>query len=90
MTTCLASSVRRPVLIAALSLYIAACIGLALVPTSSFGGLMALRLLQATGGACTYALGAGVLGDITEPHERGSFFAWYQLGESLLLSENVR
>jgi MFS family permease len=51
---------------------------------------MALRLLQATGGACTYALGAGVLGDITEPHERGSFFAWYQLGESLLLSKNVR
>lgn len=48
---------RRPIFLACLLVLSAACIGLALVPTSDYWLLMLLRCVQATGSASTVALG---------------------------------
>lgn len=56
------------------------CVGLALVPTDAYWLLMLLRCIQAAGSASTIALGAGVIADVAERHERGSFFGVYSLG----------
>lgn len=88
--------------------YVVSCIALALVPTSSYAGLLVLRCIQAFGGASVIALGvslallavflsgtddrrvtlippsgAGVIADISEPHERGMLFAYFNLGALL-------
>lgn len=49
---------RRPMFILCLLILTASCVGLALVPTSSYALLMVLRCIQATGSASTIALGA--------------------------------
>ncbi|KAF8481814.1 MFS general substrate transporter [Russula ochroleuca] len=71
---------RRPMMFACLLTLSLSCIGLALVPTSAYWLLMLLRCLQATGSASTVALGAGIIGDITTPDERGGFFGLFNLG----------
>ncbi|EIW69113.1 hypothetical protein TREMEDRAFT_31494 [Tremella mesenterica DSM 1558] len=71
---------RRPVYIGTLILYMAANIGLALVPTSSYAGLLVLRMLQATGGSAVISIGAGCISDIAEPRERGRYFGFFQAG----------
>lgn len=48
---------RRPIFLACLLVLSAACIGLALVPTSDYWLLMLLRCIQAAGSASTVALG---------------------------------
>ncbi|CAK5263777.1 unnamed protein product [Mycena citricolor] len=71
---------RRPIFIACLVLLAVSCVGLALVPTNAYWLLMVLRCVQAAGSASTIALGAGVIGDISEPAERGGFFGLYNIG----------
>ncbi|KAG2145342.1 major facilitator superfamily domain-containing protein [Suillus bovinus] len=71
---------RRPIFLACLLVLCLSCIGLALVPTSAYWLLMLLRCMQAAGSASTIALGAGVIGDIGTPAERGGFFGILTLG----------
>ncbi|TDZ68043.1 Itaconate transport protein [Colletotrichum trifolii] len=71
---------RRPVFVVCLTVLIGACIGIALCPTDAFWPLLVLRCLQAAGCASTIALGAGVIGDISTPEERGGFFGMFNLG----------
>ncbi|KAF8640674.1 hypothetical protein AX17_000331 [Amanita inopinata Kibby_2008] len=71
---------RRPIILACLSVLTLSCIGLALVPTSAYWLLMLLRCLQAAGSASTIALGAGIIGDISTPEERGGFFGFFTMG----------
>ncbi|KAG2155612.1 major facilitator superfamily domain-containing protein [Suillus clintonianus] len=71
---------RRPVFLACLLVLCLSCIGLALVPTSAYWLLMLLRCIQAAGSASTVALGAGVIGDIATPAERGGFFGLFTVG----------
>ncbi len=46
---------------------------------------MLLRCLQAAGSASTTTTGAGVIGDIAIPAERGGFFGIYSLGPLVIL-----
>lgn len=71
---------RRPVFLVCLLVLCLSCIGLALVPTSAYWALMLLRCIQAAGSASTVALGAGVIGDIGTPAERGGFFGIFTMG----------
>ncbi|KAJ7762584.1 MFS general substrate transporter [Mycena metata] len=71
---------RRLMFIACLLLLAISCIGLALVPTNDYWLLLFLRCFQAAGSASTIALGAGVIGDISEPAERAGFFGVYNIG----------
>ncbi|KAF7325602.1 MFS domain-containing protein [Mycena kentingensis (nom. inval.)] len=71
---------RRPMFIACLVLLAISCVGLALVPTNAYWLLLLLRCFQAAGSASTIALGAGVIGDISEPRERGGFLGVYNVG----------
>ncbi|KAJ3785176.1 major facilitator superfamily domain-containing protein [Lentinula aff. detonsa] len=76
---------RRMIYCSCLLILSLTCIGLALCPTTTNGYalLLFLRCLQATGSASTIALGAGVIGDIAERHERAGFFGVYQSGPLL-------
>ena len=49
---------RRPMFIGCMVTLSLSCVGLALVPTHAYAGLMLLRCLQAFGSASTVALGA--------------------------------
>ncbi|KAF5392745.1 hypothetical protein D9757_000816 [Collybiopsis confluens] len=80
----LADNVGRRIIYASCLLILSlTCVGLALTPTSAYWLLLVLRCLQSTGSASTIALGAGVIGDISEAHERGGFFGLYQSGPLL-------
>ena len=61
--------------------YIGANIGLAL--QNSYGALMGLRAVQATGASATVALTMGVLSAIVTPAERGTFLAYARAGVML-------
>ncbi|KIK68315.1 hypothetical protein GYMLUDRAFT_153793 [Collybiopsis luxurians FD-317 M1] len=74
---------RRMIYASCLLILCLTCVGLALTPTSAYWLLLVLRCLQSTGSASTIALGAGVIGDISEAHERGGFFGVYQSGPLL-------
>ncbi|KAF8922085.1 major facilitator superfamily domain-containing protein [Mucidula mucida] len=74
---------RRPIFSGCLLILSLSCIGLALVPTSAYWLLVVLRCVQAAGSASTIALGAGVIGDIATPVERGGFFGIYNIGPNL-------
>ncbi|EMD41894.1 hypothetical protein CERSUDRAFT_102285 [Gelatoporia subvermispora B] len=71
---------RRPMFLACMLVLAVSCVGLALVPTNAYWLLMVLRCLQAAGSASTIALGAGVIGDVAAPHERGGFFGVWNIG----------
>ncbi|KAE9568384.1 Itaconate transport protein [Colletotrichum fructicola] len=71
---------RRPVFLVCLTVLIGACVGIAVCPTDAFWLLIVLRCLQAAGCASTIALGAGVIGDVSTPEERGGFFGMFNLG----------
>ena len=87
---------RRPISAICLLILSLSCVGLALVPTSAYWLLMILRCLQAAGSASTIAigniylcptlllwmpaLGAGVIGDISNREERAGFFGLFMLG----------
>ncbi|KAH9065620.1 major facilitator superfamily domain-containing protein [Lactarius vividus] len=71
---------RRPIMIICLMTLSVSCVGLALVPTSAYWLLMLLRCFQAAGSASTYALGAGIIADISTPAERAGFIGVYGVG----------
>lgn len=62
---------RRPAYIFCFVVYIGANIGLALCP--NFVALMVLRCMQSSGSAPTIALASGVVADIADSSERGSW-----------------
>ena len=62
---------RRPISILAMTLYLAANLGLAL--QSDYVALVVLRCLQSAGPSSTIALAYGVISDISTPGERGSY-----------------
>ena len=62
---------RRPVYLFMFSVYTLANIGLAL--QTSYPALLVLRMLQSAGGSATIGLGYGVVGDITQSSERGTY-----------------
>lgn len=66
---------RRPVYLACILVYMAACIGFA--EAHNFGTLIGVRIVQAMGMAATVAIGAGVVGDITQRKERGSYVSMF-------------
>lgn len=72
---------RRPVYLATLVVYMGSCIGLALAP--HYYVLLILRMLQAFGSSSVIAIGAGVVGDIATPSERGSYFGLFSMGQML-------
>lgn len=74
---------RRPIYIITLIIYIGACIGLALTPTSTYWLLIVLRCLQAAGASSVIAIGAGCVSDISTPEERGTFLGVFS-GLSML------
>ncbi|CAK7221107.1 hypothetical protein SBRCBS47491_004415 [Sporothrix bragantina] len=69
---------RRPILLGCLCIYTGACIGIALTPSSSFWLLLLLRAIQAMGGSPAIGTGAGTIGDIATPGERGRFMGLFQ------------
>ena len=60
---------RRPVILLALMLYIAANIGLAL--QNKYIALVILRCLQSAGASSTIAIAYGIISDISEPKKQG-------------------
>ena len=65
---------RRPIFLLCLLTLTLSCVGLALIPTNAYWLLMLLRALQAIGSASSIALGAGVIGDIATPEQRGGMY----------------
>lgn len=58
--------------------YIGACAGLA--NTHKYWLLVVLRVIQAAGSSSVIAIGAGSIGDIAPPSERGLFMSIFGLG----------
>ncbi|KAK7206582.1 putative MFS transporter, partial [Myxozyma melibiosi] len=69
---------RRPVYILTFLVFVAANLGLAL--QGSYAGLLVLRMIQSTGSSATVAIGAGTIGDIVVPSERGSYMGIFSGG----------
>lgn len=69
---------RRPAYVICFVVYIGANIGLAL--QNNFAALLVLRCLQSTGSSGTFALGTGVVGDISTSGERGKYMGLAQFG----------
>jgi MFS family permease len=59
-------------------IYVGASSGLAV--THSYGLLIGLRCIQAAGSASVIAIGAGSIGDIAPPSERGGYMSFFSLG----------
>ncbi|KAI8373550.1 major facilitator superfamily domain-containing protein [Choanephora cucurbitarum] len=72
---------RRPVYISTFMIYTLACIGLA--NTENYATLLSLRMLQAFGTSSAVAVGAGTIGDIASPIERGGYMGIYTMGSML-------
>lgn len=66
---------RRMTLVYTLLLYVSSNIALAF--TADGAMLLIFRGLQAAGCSSTIALGAGVIADISPPHERGGYIGWF-------------
>lgn len=65
---------RRPAYVICFTVYIAACIGLALTP--SYGALLGLRCLQSAGSSSTVALCTAVVADVVTSAERGQYIGY--------------
>ncbi|KAK7943107.1 uncharacterized protein PG986_012220 [Apiospora aurea] len=72
---------RRPVYIVALSIFLAANIGLAL--QSNYTSLLILRMVQSAGSSGTISLGYGVISDIASPSERGLYVGIFNIGPNV-------
>ncbi|GAN08549.1 conserved hypothetical protein [Mucor ambiguus] len=72
---------RRPVFIATFFIYIAACTGLAC--SRNYVTLLVLRMLQSFGSSSAIAVGAGTIGDISTPSERGGYMGILSMGMML-------
>ncbi|KDQ13664.1 hypothetical protein BOTBODRAFT_55911 [Botryobasidium botryosum FD-172 SS1] len=69
---------RRRFYIGTMTVFIAACIGLG--ETNSLAPMLVLRAIQACGASSVISIGAGIVGDISTPAERGSYMGWYGVG----------
>lgn len=72
------TSGRRPAYIIGFTIYIGACIGLAL--QTSYPALLVLRCLQASGSSTSIALGSAVAADVATAAERGTYMGWVNGG----------
>ncbi|KAI8380282.1 major facilitator superfamily domain-containing protein [Blakeslea trispora] len=72
---------RRPIFIITFFIYILACIGLACAP--NYAALITLRMLQSFGSSSSIAIGAGTIGDISTPSERGGNMGMFTMGSML-------
>ncbi|KAI8077242.1 MFS transporter [Gilbertella persicaria] len=72
---------RRPVFVSTFLVYALACIGLA--NTKNYATLLSLRMLQAFGSSSAIAVGAGTIGDIASPMERGGYMGIFTMGSML-------
>lgn len=70
---------RRMTLVCTLLVYF--CSNIALAMTTNTAKLLTFRALQAAGCSSTIALGAGMIADISPPHERGGYIGWFSGGE---------
>ncbi|KAK9381437.1 major facilitator superfamily domain-containing protein [Kockiozyma suomiensis] len=69
---------RRPLYLLTLSIYAVANLALSLQNT--YAGLLVLRMVQSAGSSATIAIGAGTIGDITTPSERGFYMGVFSGG----------
>lgn len=69
---------RRVAYIGTFTIFLAACIGLAL--SRNYAALVVLRALQSAGSASTIAVGSGVVGDVSTRENRGGLMAMFQAG----------
>lgn len=76
---------RRLSLACTFTIFIFACIGLALI--RHYYQLVILRCLQSFGSASTIAIGSGMLGDVTDRKDRGGYMGVFQTGSLLPLGE---
>lgn len=76
---------RRLALLCTFTIFISACIGLALI--RHYYQLVILRCLQSFGSASTIAIGSGMLGDITDRNNRGGYMGVFQTGLLMPLGE---
>lgn len=65
---------RRPVILISVSVYFAACVGIACCNT--YAQLFVLRCLQAAGIAPVVAINSGVMGDVATRAERGGYVGY--------------
>lgn len=72
---------RRPVYIMTFFIYILASIGLGC--TKNYTTLLTLRMLQAVGSSAGVSVGAGSIGDIASPSERGGYMGIYSMGSMI-------
>jgi MFS family permease len=72
---------RRPVYIITFLIYILACIGLAY--SQSYAMLLFFRMLQSFGSSSAISVGAGTIGDISTPEERGGYMGIFSMSTSL-------
>ncbi|KAI8377841.1 major facilitator superfamily domain-containing protein [Radiomyces spectabilis] len=72
---------RRPIYVTTIFIYFSACICLANAP--NYAALLILRMVQAFGSSSVIAIGAGTIGDIAAPSERGGYMGIYSLGTML-------
>lgn len=69
---------RRPILISTFTVLLGANLGLSFAKT--FTQLLILRMLQAFGASSAIAIGAGIIGDISQKKERGKYMSYFQSG----------
>ncbi|KAJ2906461.1 Itaconate transport protein [Zalerion maritima] len=81
---------RRPIFLVCLAILVGSCVGLALCPTSAYWLLLLLSQsiipslarpnVSLSNVLVSMGIGAGVIGDITTPTERGSYMGLFSLG----------
>ena len=69
---------RRPIVLINLVIASAASLGLAF--THAYWLLLVLRMVQAFGATSAVAICAGIISDIAQTHERGSYMGYYAFG----------
>ncbi|WWD20555.1 hypothetical protein CI109_105031 [Kwoniella shandongensis] len=69
---------RRPIFLASMPIMVVASIGVAL--SKNVGALIGTRILQGIGSSCFLSVGAGCVGDIYRPTERGRAMATFYAG----------
>lgn len=72
------SAGRRPVLIAAFTVFLGANLGLAFC--DRFWLLLVLRMVQASGASSAIAIGSGCISDVSHLAERGTYMGYFQSG----------
>lgn len=70
---------RRLIFVSCLLILSLSCVGLVLVPVSDYWVLVLFRCIQAIRSASIVSIGAGVIGDMWEPQERGGSCGGYDL-----------